>query len=229
METGDRMTFSSADRERSHQIELKSREEITLGARKGKEYWTADLITEDSQGNERRREIHLVKRELPNYAPEVLNGKSKSDYFIEVWQEMKKAGLPVPPTIVKLNDNEILETNFTWDGSQIYGKESKYAEFPDSPRDSVFIDIDIDAVIKQAREIADIAEQNNIKLSHDHAFDLLVHPDGTWNVITRDIKNARIGRSPGESVKDKHTLWISYFRENLDASQKRMFKKSHPF
>lgn len=221
MEVNGRMIFTTAEKSRLHEIELLSREKIKPGGHLGKEYWTANLVTKGKNGEERKREIHLVKRIL-QYEPGIVENQTNSDYFITIWREMKSSGLPVPPTVVKINDNEILETNLKWDASEIYGKDSKFDDYPPSPLDHLFLKVDIDLVMKQAEEVVQIAEGNNIKLSKDHAFDLLLHPNGTWNVVTRDIKNAVIKCNPNAEIKKFHIERLFRFRRALELTKKRL-------
>lgn len=132
---------------------------------------------------------------------------------------MKESGLPVLPTIVRLNSNEILETNLKWDGSQIYGKDSGWYDSPQTNLDQLFLNVNVDQVMSKASEIVDLAESKSIKLSYDHPFDLLFHPDGSWEVITRDIKNTRIGVKIDEHIKENHRQRLRNFRNHLESTK----------
>ncbi len=56
---------------------------------------------------------------------------------------------------------------------------------------------------KKANQIANQATAHNISLPYDDPFDLLVHPDGSWQLIVLDIDNEIV-----EDTLEKHNRYL---------------------
>lgn len=111
-----------------------------------------------------------------------------ADSYIVKWQEMKAAGLPVVPTLRKASDSSVLMTDLTHDGSELYGKSRNwYPSAHNSKLKDVFDSLDLKKIEDAAKKIAEQASKNGIGLPDDDPMELLIHPDGSWEIIILDL------------------------------------------
>lgn len=135
----------------------------------------------------RIREVSLVQKEIRH--------PGGADEFIKEWQRLKSAGIPTIPTVRKISPSEVVMTDMTLDGGAFFGKsdlwESKVRKERGKAReiDRRFVEIDLKEIEAQGNEIAQQATDHDIALPYDDPFDLLVHPDGTWQLVVLDIDN----------------------------------------
>jgi hypothetical protein len=153
-----------------------------------------------------------------------------TDNFIQQWRAYKEAGVATIPSVRKISDSEVLMTNLTRDGSAFYGKAARYASerdinLPLQPMDHVFMNINLDPVIQEAQRMADILMQKHVYLPYDDPFDLLVHPNGSWEVLIMDIDS----QGDDDDIEKYHSRQVNAFRRHLsiirDNFQKRMIKQ----
>jgi hypothetical protein len=143
-----------------------------------------DVIVGSRSGTREKR-ITMVRRE-------VKLARDAND-FCGYWRRLQDAGIPTFPTVRKINDNEVLVTDATADGSAFFGKASvypgynRYRDDGITKVDRLFLQIKPEDVENRARLIAQKATRNGIALPYDDPFDLLVHPDGTWELLVIDL------------------------------------------
>ena len=125
--------------------------------------------------------------------------------WINNWKAMRKAGLPVVPDIL-LNPMRrfMLLTDIKADGSEAYGKAlSRCLEYPsiiprDRPRpdiDQLFLNLTTPENLPKIKQAVDklvaTANTSNIELPKDDAVELVIHPDGSWGLMTLDLQYAK--------------------------------------
>lgn len=144
------------------------------------------------------KELHLVAREIT------------SDYLLK-WKLLRNVGMPVIPLLRVTNQvfgtREASEhtmtaivPDLTNDGSVLYGKEEAYEVFEgkyylkQSDRE-LFLDVffgDMNKIIRRINQYVQLASDNDIVLPEDgEGFKLLVHPNGSWELVMIDISLVR--------------------------------------
>lgn len=154
---------------------------IALGTQKEKAF--IDIERESIPGVS-----HMVKRKV-EYPALYRGEKTSAQHYMDLWNSLKQANIPVLDEVVAISENEVAETNVAADGSKMYGKDTGNNDIVPSPIDEIFKNLDLDEVLQEARRVAKVAADAHIMLSQDHCLDLVVHPDGTWVVMARDIKH----------------------------------------
>jgi hypothetical protein len=130
--------------------------------------------------------------------------------YLETWKTLKQAGLPVIPMLRIANDLLNLKKTFddsffavipdlTADGSKLYGKSLAVEVMlrryePNQLNDSLFFNImfnQFPKIVEATDQIVNIANQNDIFLPLDNELgELLIHPNGTWEIVMVDIELA---------------------------------------
>lgn len=154
---------------------------ITLGTQKEKAF--IDIERESIPGVS-----HMVKRKV-EYPPLSRGERTSAQHYMDLWNTLKQADIPTLDEVVVISENEVAETNLAADGSKIYGKDTGNNDIDPSPIDGIFKSLDMEAILHETRRVAKLASDHHIMLSQDHCLDLIVHPDGTWVVMARDIKH----------------------------------------
>ena len=149
------------------------------------------------------------------------------DDYINKWKQFNSVGLPVVSTIRRTDKGTILLTDVKADGSEVFGGSLRstlkniHNLRSSNPLDQRFLEIINDGNIEQIQsQVADFVERATkafIALPSDGAFELIVHPNGTWNLITLDLRRAEINqnKSSYESLKEKNQLYADNFLLSL--------------
>jgi hypothetical protein len=117
-------------------------------------------------------------------------GKPLADRYIEMWEEMKKAGLPVVETVRIASDKDVAMTDLTRYGD-LYGKHTSFQQGV-PPTSEQFLQLNIEEIKTKAEEVAKMAASNDIILPFDDPMVLLVSPQGNWRLIVLDIESGYI-------------------------------------
>ncbi len=149
----------------------------------------------------RRKKVRLIGRQDNVEELDAAN-------YSENWKLFKEAGLPVVPTLRKTENGKVVMTDLIADGSELYGKELGSSlstvhefklknDFKKLLKDKLklvksFLDILKDEEFKHLKSklagYENLANQNRIYLPFDDPFELLVHPDGKWELIIIDLR-----------------------------------------
>ncbi|HSW99294.1 MAG TPA: hypothetical protein VLF71_05680 [Candidatus Saccharimonadales bacterium] len=122
--------------------------------------------------------------------------------YIAAWKAMRDAGLPVVPEVFVTSRSTLLVTDVKADGSELYGKGLRRAAesyHPEEERvrprpelDATFIGITspeaMPAVVARVDELCARAQAHGIELPVDDPFEMVVRPDGSWDLITLDVR-----------------------------------------
>lgn len=149
-----------------------------------------------------------------------------ADETLRVWYKLKKAGLPVVPTMRKIGDYSVLMTNLTSDGSFLFGKYTRYAKDAAVPKSMTknLKKIPILPIKQTAWIFADICNNNDIELAYDDAFELLVHPNGSWELIMLDLSGVVINVKPEDkdSLEENNSKHCRLFFETIMSLKNRL-------
>lgn len=152
-------------------------------------------------GSPTGNEVHLIRR---SFSTDIDRRYKKGLYF-KNWLEFKRVGLPVVGSVREIEDGDILVTDLKADGSEIYGKgllQSLIMRDDDpNPRRNKSIDPIFKTIMRtnhiilreEINHLVTLATKEGIMLSSDSdAFELLVHPNGAWQLVTLDLHSAEI-------------------------------------
>lgn len=148
--------------------------------------------------------------------------KPLSEEFFARWKMLKDAKLPVPDTVRITSDTTIVMTDLTADGSDIYGKtDAEAIEFEEflpekshrKPRkmDYILNTISTEVIKAEALKIATRATESDISLPFDDPLSLIIHPDGSWQLMILDLGDAKKGINPDPDLKptlDEQNKWL---------------------
>lgn len=128
----------------------------------------------------------------------------RGHFYPSTWRAMRQEGLPVVPELWTSSVGTILMPNLRADGSEMYGKGfatmlmvKHLAQFAlGSPRNEAFLELfesesGRTAVAEQAQRYQAQATNTEIALPHDDAFELLLHPDDSWELTIVDLSLAK--------------------------------------
>ncbi len=180
------------------------------------------------------REVHLIER---SFGTDIDKRRRKGLYFAN-WVELKRVGLPVVDTVRETDEGTVFVTDVKADGSETYGKGLAlsivlgFREDDPSPRrrtniDPLFKKIvgsrQIRLIEDQVNRCVDIATTNGIQLPDgDDAFELLVHPNGSWQLMILDLHEAKINVEQREDLMKKNRLLRDRFLDNLRVLRDRL-------
>jgi hypothetical protein len=168
-----------------------------------------------------------------------------SDIFVRNWHAYRAAGIPTVPTL-RTSDNRgtLLVTDVKADGSEVYGKGMAQALSgrhdigryrANTQIDPLFLEITADknwqVIVNKANEYTERAVDAGIVLAYDDAFEMIVHPDGTWDLIALDLLHAV---APGEETagtrgQNRAALsrkYEAYFLAELDIARVRLERRA---
>lgn len=153
-------------------------------------------------------------------------------YYSEQWKIAKEAGLPVVPTLRKAKNGKVLMTDLTADGSEIFGKAMEFklnGELDPNfyPRLSVkFLKVmenDQEGIVKKVKDYVDLASTKGIILPVDDPFELILHPDGTWDLVIIDLE--RLGKAdPDENLLEENEKNAGSFIQDLKKIHSKLLK-----
>jgi hypothetical protein len=135
----------------------------------------------------------LTTAEGYSEAVELFTRSIDAEDYADVWNLYIQEGLPVVPELWQDGEGKVYMPNLTQDGSALYGKafEQAQGEFDRKAMDAVFVRVwkeQKTEIENTARQLADEVSTRGLLLPLDDAFDLQVHPDGSWNLMILDLE-----------------------------------------
>ncbi len=125
--------------------------------------------------------------------------------YIDAWIGFRAAGMPVVPTLRTNAETSLLVTDVKANGGEAYGKALQLItsgaldEQRTRPRqqiDEIFMDLtginNFPAIEEEAQRLLDRANASNLRLPYDDPFELVVNPNGTWKLMTLDLRFAKV-------------------------------------
>ena len=146
-------------------------------------------------------------------------GPQNIDIYTKTWKAFKKAGIPVVEHMWKSDEGKVFVKDLKRDRSEIFGKaytmlaakkfeDQKPALTPMEEKFIKIIETDLPKIKAALENMVMKADQYRLVLPWDDAFELLVHPDGTWEIVVLDLNLAIIGGDTSKNDK--------YVQEGLD-------------
>lgn len=217
---GERLTAYPFSGRKKISAETKFSQSFFGGGTEEKHEIKADLHSDSGKV----REVKLIER-----ADNV--GADKLTYS-EKWKMFKDAGLPVVPTLRKTEKGTVLMTDLRADGSEIFGKALAYklsekAVFPEELSAEVpyslinrFLEIlegrELEELKNKIKEYVAQASENKILLPIDDPFELIIHPDGSWDLVIVDLKHGTRARDQErDQIEELNTRYANFFLKNL--------------
>jgi hypothetical protein len=193
----------------SHEIEINEQEGLTGGIEMKRKI----LGALEHRG--RKKTVKLVKR------------FDNSGEYKKSWNVFRQAGIPIVPSlrVSKNNPDEIYLTDLTANGSEIYGKSVYFKILNGKNHESfnpsfklakAFSKIPYESIEQEVERVVKIANQNNIFLPWDDAFELVIKPDGKWNLVVIDLGEARLQRNEHVfETEDSNTEYSNDFLKRI--------------
>jgi hypothetical protein len=147
-----------------------------------------------------------------------------ADETLEIWHKLKDAGLPVVPTMRKVNGHSVLMTNLTVDGSYLFGKYAAFSDTAWTPKDMTkkFKKIKSIEIMRKVWDLAGTCNENDIELAYDDAFEVLVRPDGSWKLVILDLGWVDIEpEKEKELLEEANSKHCNYLLQVLDILRDR--------
>lgn len=169
------------------------------------------------------------------------SGVDNADFYMDIWQKMKHAGLPVVTTVRKVSSETVIMTDLTADGSVIYGKHQastvRFNESIDMQNkiardhgwvktqekiesiDNRLMHVDQDRVEQLATEIMDTATQAGFTLPFDDPMVLVVGSDLTTRIYILDLSSTKMNDSP-LAIKTDNYMSVQKFLHQISQIRK---------
>lgn len=217
---GERLTAYPFSGRKKISGEIESSESFYGGGTEAKQEIEANLRSESG----RTHKVRLIER-ADNMGADGLA-------YSEKWKMFKEAGLPVVPTLRKTEKGTVLMTDLRADGSEIFGKALLYkltgkAIFPDEQKVEVpynfvmrFLEIvegdEFQKLKTKVQEHVSAASESKIVLPIDDPFELVIHPDGSWDLVTVDLKHGtKASETESSKIEELNTRYASFFLKTL--------------
>jgi hypothetical protein len=186
----------------------------------------------DEKRSERKLRLVLKEATLLHKDDFLLENPQASlaERYYGKWKLLRDAGIPTASSMRIVDDKTVAMGDMTWDGSKFFGKE-KYIEVLEG-RDTnvreltaiekVFLSINPQKIKQEIERVQKLAWEKGIMLPGDDPYDLLVHLDGTWQILVLDISELR-PRRKSDRIEDleaeKEEMW-----EDVDIIRTHLIK-----
>jgi hypothetical protein len=161
--------------------------ETFMGSQGSESKWR---IAGEVRGKTRSRQVRLIER--------AFDGAASS--YSEKWKQCKDAQLPVVPTLRLTDRDSVVLTDVTADGSQLFGKglnldlqmsddfqRSRLFNLYNIPLFRKIYSENREKIEKELLMYSRFAWAKGILLPGDDSFELLIKPDGNWQLLLLDL------------------------------------------
>ncbi len=148
---------------------------------------------------------------------------TQSQRYLERWRFLKNLDFPVVDEMEITGKDTVRMTLMTGDGSEFFMKRKATHLVVEAMKknkrelaeiEKKFVEIDPEEVLDDVDELRLKAWNLGFRLADDDPFDLLIHTDGTWEVILLDLERLSL-------VHEGDRLWLKeehdFDRELFDA------------
>ena len=154
-----------------------------------------ELTLLDSMGRPRREKLPGVVKRVSVLGEQnglycFQNDVSYAEAYYQSWQILRRAGLPTLPVMRVIDEERVIMPDMTADGSMFFGKGKKNIVVDGREpylAELVFMSLDLEKLLERAAWVEGTAWEKGIVLPFDDPLDLLVHPDGSWEVMVVDL------------------------------------------
>lgn len=201
--------------EPSFQVEVTGDQDSKLGGMFGAKRVKGNVL--NIEGELSGHEVNLVKKWVEMENNDCFGNEntesSNAERYMQRWLYLKSVGIPVARSMRIVDDTHIVMGDMTIDGSVFVGKGwvdllSTRKRGSLSDVEKKFLDIDVDLIKKEVVRIDDLARSKGIRLPYDDPFDILMHPDGSFEVVVMDL-------TAMELVNDKNIKELDDDREKM--------------
>jgi hypothetical protein len=157
----------------------------------------------------------------------------------ETWRAFRQAGITVSPDMYVIAQDtpaplgRQLVPDMKADGSELYGKYMAWSLSKLRPRERTNPHADerfIKLLGKKEQQVrtdiacrAALATRNNVQLAYDDAFELIMYPDSSWDLIALDLTHARgTPDDQGFSLETHNTMATDAFEVSLSSIYKSL-------
>ncbi len=129
--------------------------------------------------------------------------------YYERWRFLRKLGIPTVSSMRVVDDRHVVMGDMTVGVAAFFGKEKRWTVSGEIRRETyreldktekVFLSIDPEVIKREIVSLQMLAWANGIRLPSDDEYDLLVRPDGSFQVLLMDLTQMRKRRSEGAHV-----------------------------
>lgn len=153
-----------------------------------------------SKPQKEKRILKTIIKKVSSYFFDPIEGEilniSSAERYYRRWLLLRKIGVPVVSSMRVLDDERVIMGDMTADGSEFISKET-YRSLKHNTRlsdglsdgEKRFLKIDRSLLKDEVERIFKLAWNNGILFSphEEEEFSVLVHPDGTWQVLVVDL------------------------------------------
>lgn len=211
------LTLKKGDRPSSVTGEVEEKSEVTreLGGayRKSKAsgiFHKDGLSVEATKG----KELHLVVKNVGNHFGSGLFGKedesmSPASRYYERWRFLRDRKIPTVSSMRVVDNDRVAMGDMTVGGAAFFGKEKQISIHLESKRgvtrslseiERVFLSLDVEDIKSWVAQLQMLTWVNDIRLPGDDEYDLLVWPDGRFQIVLMDLSDMRRRGSEGLDV-----------------------------
>lgn len=129
-------------------------------------------------------------------------------FYGHIWKEFQRVGINVVPWLLE-DTNHVIVPDMECDNYRFYGKSRSLAINdrnltlpPFCYQDFLFLLVFSDMnsqLVDMVEELTNTATENGIALPYDDPAELMIHPDGYFDLITLDLSRARLDVSIDEA------------------------------
>lgn len=163
--------------------------------------------------------------------PQEKDLKSDAERYVRKWQLLREAGVPTASSMRVVDGGTVAMGDMTRDGSRFFGKEQVlkvYEGRDEGPRElnqteRLFLAIDSQKIKDEMARVLKLAWDKGMRLPFDDPYDILIHPDGKWEVLVLDLAGLRPRKSESEDVLESE---LEHMTEEIDLMREHLLKIS---
>jgi hypothetical protein len=179
-----------------------------------------EAVIEPTNDRRESNKMRLVLKQVMLGHDNILakdNSKSIAEKYVEIWKMFKEAGIPTVSSMRVVDDDTVAMGDMTADGSQFFGKArseevwyfKELKERPLTEMENKFMKIEPEEIEAEFERIQNIAWNKGLRLPSDDLFDILVHPDGSWQLLVIDLSYAKLRKDESvDELKDENKLVV---------------------
>lgn len=139
--------------------------------------------------------------------------------YYERWRFLRSIGVPTAGSMRVIDDRRVAMGDMTARGAVFFGKEKLRSVMQESERhvlrklskhEKVFLDIDPEEIKQKIAWLQALAWLHDFRLPSDDEYDILVWPDGTFQVLILDLtqmRRIRRGEAESDLVKERDSMF----------------------
>lgn len=119
-----------------------------------------------------------------------------AERYYRRWQYLRSLGIPTCSSMRIVEDNKIVMGDMTYKGSEFFGKakwmalmteKNKKMRRPLTATEKFYLQIPCDQIQEEIKNLQQLASIHNLRLPYDDPCDLLIHSNGTKDLLVLDL------------------------------------------